>query len=177
MDTYRILALPERERGSPKGFGPDAAMIRGVEAEQSYQLAAERPQPATVPPTLATEQACAALASDPSLEFFSAPNPSVASTAGLFLTWLQDHPAEFARARCGPQGCPAPNLAASLFRRAAILSIHDREGCNRARWTCYSLLLRRDDDVWLVDFSANLEGGRFSFKDLRFRRQPSGLID
>jgi hypothetical protein len=177
LDSFRIFALPEREHGSPIGFDADSALIRGVDSERRYQLASEKPPPPGGPPVLVQERDCAALAGDRALEFFTAPNPGAASTAGYFLAWVADHPAELTAARCPRGGCPTRSAAAGLFRRAAISAVLDHETCPRPRAVCYSVLLRDGDEAWGVDFWAAYGPDRYSFGDVRFRRLPNLLID
>jgi hypothetical protein len=177
LDTFSISARPERERGSPVVFDTAAALIRGVESERLYQLASEKPPPRAFPPVLTPEKDCAALAGDPSLEFFAAPNPGMASVAGQFLAWLAEHPAELASARCPPGACPTRSAAAGLFRRAAIIAVRDHETCSRPRAGCYSVLLRDGDTFWSVDFRADFDTDGRGFGGVRFRRQANLVID
>jgi len=177
VDTFTILALPERERATPPGVDADAALIRGIESERRYQLSSEKPPPRTFPPALTPEKDCAALAGDPRLAFFAAPNPGAASVAGHFLAWLSEHPGELAAARCPPRGCPSRSAAAGLFRRSAIVEILNHDTCSRTRADCYSLLLRDGDEAWTVDFWAAYGTDRYRFGEVRFRRRPILVMD
>ena len=176
LDLFSILARPEREPGSPAGQEPDGPVIRSIESERRYELA-ERPPPRTVPPALASERDCAALADDPALQFFGAPNAGAVGAVAECLTWLTDHPAALAAARCPPTGCPTRAVAAAILRRSAIIGIVGYDTCSRTRAACYQLLLRDGDSAWAVDFWAGYGAGRDSFGGVRFHRQPLLVMD